>query len=72
VTDKERALERLLDVATDPNHVERARTVAVQWPSLAAALGELLAAYEMPVPRPLRAAARLLAEERMDPEKGAS
>lgn len=67
MTDKDTALERLLDVVTGPQHDERARQLALQWPSLAAALGDLVAAYEMPLPRPFRAAANLVREERSMP-----
>lgn len=60
------AMDRFLRVAeAGPDDTdERARMLAIQWPSLAAALGDLLEAYEVRPPRPWRAAARLLAEER--------
>jgi hypothetical protein len=63
VSDKDVALQRLLDVVTNPNSVEWARQLAMQWPSLAAALGDFIAAHEYGVPRPLRAAANLVREE---------
>jgi hypothetical protein len=63
VSDKDVALQRLLDVATEPAHAERARQLAMQWPSLAAALGDFIAAHDYAIPRPLRAAANLVREE---------
>jgi hypothetical protein len=62
-----KALEELLELAGNADTgvaVERARVLALQWPSLAAALANLLTAHSMRTPRPWRTAARLAAEER--------
>lgn len=70
---QDRALNELLELVGDadaagtPFTMERARTLAVQWPSLAAALANLLAAHDMRTPRIWRAAARLAGDE---PEAG--
>lgn len=59
---QEQALVELLDMVGDADagtHSERARVLALQWPSLAAAFAKLLAAHDMRVPRPWRLAARL-------------
>lgn len=62
------ALDALLELAGNANAgapSERARALALQWPSLAAALADLLAAHEVPVPRPWRTAANVVAAEPM-------
>lgn len=69
---QELALERLLELAGNADDgsvvTARARLLALQWPSLAAALAELLAAHDMRVPRPFRRAAAAVAEEASVPE----
>jgi hypothetical protein len=66
---QDRALEELLELVGDadaagtPFNEARARTLAMQWPSLAAALANLLAAHNMRTPRPWRTAANLMREE---------
>lgn len=52
------AVENLLELVGG-GHLsnDRLMVMAVQWPSLAAALAALLEAYDMKPPRPLRAAA---------------
>lgn len=44
-------------------HKDQCTRLAMQWPSLAAALADLLAAYEVPVPSPFRAAASVMRGE---------
>lgn len=65
MSDKEAALEHLLEMLSNLAHVEdglttRAGMLAVQWPTLAAALADLLAAHDMRVPRPFRRAAAMV------------
>lgn len=63
---RDKAMRELLAIAGNADAgmpTERARVLALQWPSLAAALANLLAAHDMPVPRPFRAAANVLAAE---------
>lgn len=63
---QDRALNELLELVGDadaagtPFDEARARALAMQWPSLAAALANLLAAHDMRVPRPLRVAASIV------------
>ena len=45
----------------------RTYAFAMQWPSLAAAIGELLEEHSMPIPGPLRHAQNVMKQER---EKG--
>jgi hypothetical protein len=62
--DGEQALEQLL-AATERYGIyreEQCRRLALQWPSLAAALANLLAAHDRPVPRALRMAANVARE----------
>lgn len=49
-------------------HADNCTRLAMQWPSLAAALADLLAAYEVPVPTPFRAAASIMRGVAPDPE----
>lgn len=42
----------------------KAHALSMQWPSLAAGLGELLAEHSMPVPGPLRHAQNVMKQER--------
>jgi hypothetical protein len=68
MTDKERAVELLLLTMSNADGGERywrdqCVRLAMQWPSLAAALADLTAAYEMPTPPPFRAAASVLRGE---------
>lgn len=60
------ALDKLLELVGNADagvHAERARVLAFTWPSLAMAFADLLAAHDMRVPRPFRAAANVLAAE---------
>lgn len=61
-----KALEELLELVGNAGTgvaAERARVLALQWPSLAAALANLLTAHNLPAPHMWRIAARLAAEE---------
>lgn len=65
------AIERVTEALADPTGVldrrrfhAKAHTLAMQWPSLAAALGDLLAEHDLPVPGPFRAAQNVMKQER--------
>lgn len=66
---QERALEKLLELVGDadaagtPFDEARARALAMQWPSLAAALANLATAHGVRASRPLRIAAMTLRQE---------
>lgn len=61
------ALQRVLGILVaqhgEPWRDVKAHQLAVQWPSLAAALGDLMAAHELPLPAPLRRAAQVARNE---------
>lgn len=63
------ATQHLLRVLTDPDyrgpslHRDKLRTLALEWPTLAAALGMVVRASGAEVPSPLRRAMTVLAQE---------
>jgi hypothetical protein len=58
----ENAVETLVALLVDSNK-DRLQRLAMEWPSLAAALGDVLYAYDRQIPGPLRHARNTLAAE---------
>lgn len=67
--EQEQALDRLLAVSerNGAYRESQAHSLTLNWPSMAAALGDLLAAHERPVPAPFRRASAAMREERVEP-----
>lgn len=68
MSDKENALDRLLEVLnseppTGEVYSMRSSQLAVLWPTLAAALADIMAAHELPPARGFRAAAMIVHAE---------
>lgn len=69
--DDKDAVDRITEALADPSgqlsrrvfHA-KAHQLAMQWPSLAAALGDLLAEHDLPVPGPFRHAQNVMLQER--------
>jgi len=65
------AIERITEALADPSgqlsrrmfHA-KAYQLSTQWPALAAALGDLLAEHDLPIPGPLRHARHVMTQER--------
>lgn len=65
MNEQEQALKRLLALSerSGAYRESQAQTLTFNWPSMAAALGDLLAAHNRPVPTPFRRASAAMREE---------